>query len=134
MSGQAKACYGSVPIPLMICYIASSCRLLCVERSSAVVGAAARQAPDGLLHFVTWVHSMISVGRASRTLSYVVLGGIALLAMGQAPAVSISFEGQVVPCLFPHGDSRGEVRDKPRGGRDRHLVAQWPAGIGSSCR
>ena len=75
---------------------------------------------------------MIRVGRASGTLSYVVLGGVALLAMGQAAAVSISFAGQVVPCIFRHCDSRGEVRDKPRGRRNRHLAAHWPAGIGSS--
>ena len=64
------------------------------ELSSAVGGAAARQAPDGLLHFVTWVHSIISVGRVSGTLSYVVLGGVALLVMGQAPAVSLRTSGR----------------------------------------
>ena len=63
------------------------------------------------------MHSITSVGRVGGTFSYVVLGGVALLVMGQAAAVSISFAGQVVSSIFPHCDSRGEVRDKPRGGR-----------------
>ena len=44
-------------------------------------------------------------------------GGVALLVLGQAAAGSISFAGQVVSSIFPHCDSRGEVRDKPCGGR-----------------
>ena len=45
----------------------SSCRLLGVWTPSAVVGAAARRAPDGLLHFVTWVHNITSVGSVTGT-------------------------------------------------------------------